>query len=130
MSRKGVGSTAERDLLAKFWNIGWASMRSAGSGSSRWPSPDLVVGTPLRKLAIECKKTKSNKKYIKKDEINQLMVFASSFGAEAWIAIKFYHEPWFFVALSDLEEKEGSYLISVDAVKSAGILFEELVETK
>lgn len=130
MSRKSVGSDAERDVLTKFWRVGWAAVRSAGSGSSRWPSPDLIVGNKIRTLAIECKKTKNTKKYIKKAEINQLNEFALAFGAEAWVAVKFYHEPWLFVSLAELKEKKESYLISVDSAKLIGLLFEELVEIK
>ena len=53
MSRKSKGINAERSLIHKFWAHNWAAIRVAGSGSSKYPSPDVLAGNNLRKLAIE-----------------------------------------------------------------------------
>ena len=70
--RKSKGSAAERDLMHKFWAAGWAVVRAAGSGSTQFPSPDLIVGGGIRKLALEIKVTKDSKKYFPKQEIVDL----------------------------------------------------------
>ena len=67
MSFKSKGINGERELVHMFWNRGWACLRIAGSGSSKYPSPDILAGNKLRKLAIECKITKDQKKYFKKN---------------------------------------------------------------
>ena len=91
------GSNAEREVVKKFWASGWGAARIAGSGSMHFPSPDVLAGNKIRRLAIEVKITKENKKYFPKEEIKQLQNFASYFGAEPWLAIKFSQQKWIFV---------------------------------
>ena len=67
MSLKSKGINAERELVHMFWGENWACLRIAGSGSIKYPSPDLLVGNSLRRLAVECKTTKDSKKYFEKN---------------------------------------------------------------
>ena len=128
MSRKSKGISAERELLHKFWSVGWACLRAAGSGSMRHPCVDLIAGNKLRKLAIECKTSKNKIKYIPKEEIEQLKIFSALFGAEPWIAIKFDRREWFLVSIEDLRSSRLNFVIDLDIVKSRGLLFEELIK--
>lgn len=128
MSRKKKGLDAERELVRSFWANGWAAVRVAGSGSSHYPSPDIVVGKEGRRLAIEAKVTSDAKKYFPQDEINQLKYFANTFGAEAWVAVKFMGTPWAFFNLEDLRETTSSYVITQTDVAMKGLSFEELIE--
>ena len=75
INRKAKGTKGERELVKMFNEAGWAAIRIAGSGSSQYPSPDLLAGNAIRRLAIECKVTKENKKYFQKSEIEQLDFF-------------------------------------------------------
>lgn len=127
MSRKSKGINAERDLIHKFWAKGWAAIRVAGSGSSRYPSPDLLAGNNLRKLAIECKACKEKSRYFTKDEVRALKEFAKIFGAESWVGIKFDKIGWYFLTLEDMKETENSYLVSYDIAKNKGLSFDELI---
>ena len=127
MSRKSRGISAERDLIHKFWGEGWAAMRSAGSGSSQFPSPDILASNNVRKLAIEAKITTEARKYFPKDEIEGLQYFAEKFGAAPWIAVKFFREQWKFYMLEDLRETGRGFAITASE-KERGLLFSELVE--
>lgn len=127
MSRKSRGINAERDLIHKFWGAGWAALRAAGSGSSQFPAPDIVASNNIRKLAIECKLTTEKKKYFSKKEINELTYFSEKFGAESWVAVKFFHQPWYFLSLEDLEETTSSWAVSIELAELKGLTFEELV---
>ncbi len=127
MSKKSRGTNAERDLIHKFWGVGWAALRAAGSGSSQFPAPDVVAANNIRKLAIEVKLTTETKKYFTKKEINELTYFSEKFGAESWVAIKFFREPWYFLSLEDLEETGKSFVASLDVAKRRGLLFEEVI---
>ena len=89
MSTKSKGTNAERELIHKFWAEGYASIRSAGSGSMKYPSPDILTAKEGKILAIECKITKSKSKYFETNEIDDLNRFAEIFGAIPYIAIKF-----------------------------------------
>lgn len=126
MSTKSRGSNAERDLVDRFWEAGWACMRSPGSGSTSHPSPDILAGKGPRKLAIECKLTTDTKKYFTSEEISELKIFSEKFGAEAWVAIKFFRKPWIFVSVEDLDITQKHYVATPRICDSKGLTFEEL----
>ena len=128
MSRKSKGMNAERELVHLFWNNKWSSVRVAGSGSSKYPSPDVLAGNGNRRLAIECKASKSSSKYLTAKEVNELQTFAELFGAEAWIGMRFDDMKWYFLSLEDLKNSGNSFSASVDLVKKKGLKFEELIE--
>lgn len=127
MSRKQKGINAERELIHMFWEHGWAAIRVAGSGSSRYPSPDLLAGNNLRKLAIECKSIGADSIYLPPDVIEQLRLFAEKFGAEPWMAIRFDKKGWYFLAFEDIIQTEKGFKISNELAKSKGLLFSELI---
>ena len=128
MSLKSKGINGERDLVHKFWAKNWACLRIAGSGSMQYPSPDILVGNSLRRLAIECKVTKEDNKYFEKNEIDSLKTFANIFGAEPWVAIKFKGHEWYFMSLEDLTETDKCFMADVSAAKNKGLLFEEMID--
>lgn len=128
MPNKCKGSNAERELVHMFWkHPEWASSRIAGSGSCKYPSPDILAGNAIRKLAIEAKATKDTKKYFPKEEIDDLRLFSLKFGAEPWIAIKFKAKEWRFLSLEDLEKTENAFAVSIELSESKGLLFNELI---
>lgn len=127
MSKK-KGTRAERELFHLLWESQWAVVRSAGSGSTQKPSPDLITSNGKRILAIECKSIKTLKKYFCQEEILQLNKFSKGFGAEPWIGIRFDKKGWFFVPLNKLPQSKGqSFSISWDFAQKQGISFEELI---
>lgn len=128
MSSKSKGSKAERELLHMFWNRGVACLRSAGSGSMKYPGPDLIVGNKIRTLAIECKSTKENKKYLDEDDIKQLKEFCDIFGAEPWFAVRFARTSWLFLSLEDIEKTENGYVIDSKVAERRGLLIDELLK--
>ena len=128
MSQKTKGCNAERELIHMFWQTkSWSAIRVAGSGSSHYPSPDVLAGNVKRKLAIECKSSKSKNKYLTNDEIEKIVSFSKLFGAEPWIGVRFNNEKWYFLSIEDIKETEKNYLISLDIAKKKGFLFEELI---
>lgn len=102
------GTKAERELINMFWENGWAAIRSAGSGSMHFPSPDILAGNKLRRLAIEVKTTKEEKKYFPEEEVKQLINFSSYFGAEPWFAIKFNNKEWAFITPDSLKKAKNA----------------------
>src|SRR3989338_7102568 len=128
MSMKSKGTKGERDLVRRFWDNGWAAIRSPGSGSSRLPSPDIIAGTKNRKIVIEAKITKEDRKYFDAEEIEQIRHFGEIFGAEPWLAIKFKGEDWLFVNLEDIENVGRTFLVSREIAKRKGLLLEEVIK--
>ena len=128
MKYKEKGSNAERELLHIFWSKSWACLRSAGSGSMKYPGPDLIVSNKVRTLAIECKSTKDKKKYLDKYDVEQLKEFCDIFGAEPWFAVRFAKTNWLFLSLEDIEKTEKGYVIDYKVAERRGLLIDEVIK--
>lgn len=128
MNTKAKGTKGERELVQFFNQNEYSCIRTAGSGSSSYPAPDLLAGNAMRRLAVECKVTKEHKKYFPEEEIQQLKTFSTKFGAEAWIGVKFAQEPWYFLMLEDLENTGKCWLVSLEIAKRRGLTKEELLQ--
>jgi len=129
MKQKRKGINAERELIHLFWGNNWAACRVAGSGSVRYPTPDIIASNLKRRLGIECKVTKDSHKYIPKKEIYQLKEFAKIFGCEPWIGVKLNKTQWFFLSVEDLIETPKSFLVNKDLIKTKAFKFNELIKT-
>jgi Holliday junction resolvase len=127
LNRKAKGINAERELIHVLWEAGWAAVRVAGSGAISFPSPDVVAGNGIRKVAIEAKVTGSNSKYFSKLEIAGLRKFASAFGAEPWVAVKFPKRDWLFINPEDLKETDKGFSVNVERAVAFGLLFSEFI---
>ena len=129
MSRKSKGINAEREVIKLFAETGnWFACRVAGSGSSRFPAPDIIAGNRLRKLALECKASRKKSKYLTKEEVSQLKEFSATFGAEPWVAIRFDRRDWLFLTVEDIQKTEKNYVITEEMAKNKGLSFEELIK--
>lgn len=126
--QKAKGTGAERDIIHKFWQTGdWAAVRVAGSGSSRYPSPDILAANNLRRLAIEVKATAADAQYLTKEQVENLRAFCQRYGAEGWIAVRFDNRGWFFVSLLELRETQGSFVLDHGRAQAIGLTFEEML---
>jgi len=124
---KAKGSNAERQLVAMFWEKGYAAIRVAGSGSSRFPCPDVLASNGQKTFAVEAKATKTNYQYFRKDQIEQLINFSQTFNAEPILAVKFSTK-WYFFYLTNLSiTKNGEYAIKKKDSEEISISFEELI---
>ena len=127
LNRKAKGTRGERELIKVFNENGWSAIRAAGSGSSPYPSPDILAGNASRRVAIECKVTKDQRKYLLTEEIEQLQTFSRRFGAESWIGVRFPSEQWYFLMLEDLEKTETHWVISLELARRRGLTVQELL---
>ncbi|MFH1276659.1 MAG: Holliday junction resolvase Hjc [Candidatus Woesearchaeota archaeon] len=127
INKKAKGSAGERELIKHFNESGWVAIRSAGSGSQRYPSPDILTANAIRRLAIECKVTKDQKKYFTNEEIEQLRLFSQKFGAESWVGVKFGGQDWYFLMLEDLKNSGSMWVVDLQLAKLRGLSKDELV---
>jgi len=125
---KAKGIQAERELLHKFWESGWASIRVAGSGNTSFPAPDLLAGNGEKSIALECKTFKRNHKYLELEEISQLKLFSQKFGAEPWLAIKFNRQPWYLLKIEDLNKTNKKWGVSLALAQKKGLNFENFLK--
>jgi Holliday junction resolvase len=127
MSLKSKGINAERELIHLFWKNGWSACRVAGSGSTKYPAPDVIAGNNVRKIALECKATRDIRQRFTRKEIEELECFARTFGSEPWVGVRFDRLDWYFLTLDDLKEAPEGFSISLKEAKTKGFSFEELV---
>ena len=128
MRRKAKGINAERELIHLLWEQGWAAIRVAGSGSSKYPSPDILTGNGIRSLAIECKSSGKSARYLPKKEIEELVSFSRSFGAEPWVGVRFDKKEWLFLPANNLRETENSFVVQAKGAQLKGLLLEEMIQ--
>jgi len=130
MTSKGKGSRTERELVHLFNETGiWSAIRVAGSGLTSDPNPDVLAGKKGRHLAIECKSIKGDYKYLYPEDIEQITNFASKFGAEPWIAIRFNIKGWYFLKPEHLEKTKSSNLaITLEIAEEKGLRFYEIIK--
>lgn len=126
---KSKGSRTERELLHMFFDNGWSCIRTAGSGSTTELSTDLIAGRKGRVLAIECKSSRRDiKRYLQREQINGLKKFSKTFGAEAWIGMRYDNEDWWFLNPNDLGKTKNNVLcVNLKLAKQKGVKFEELI---
>ena len=62
-NKKGKGTAAENELIHRFWENEWVCVRVAGSGSTKYPAPDLLASNGHRKIVMEVKMVNATKKY-------------------------------------------------------------------
>lgn len=125
------GTRAERELIHLFWKSGWSAMRAAGSGSIRYPCPDVIAGNAARHIVIEAKSTKEVCQYLTEKEVSELIEFAHIFGAEPWIAVRFdsLEQRWYFLNPEDIARTEAqNYAVTIKLAKGKGLSFEELIK--
>ena len=92
-----------------------------------FPSPDLLVGNKIKKLAIEVKSIKDIKKYFTEENIKQLINFSDYFGAQPLIAIKFINVGWYFINPEDINSTKENYVVSIKDAEKRALSFEELI---
>ncbi len=124
---KARGSAAERELLHKLHDCGWAVVRAAGSGSTSVEAPDVIAGKKGMFLAIEIKYCSKERQYLRYEEIIDLIEFATRASCEAWIAVRYIRKGWTFVKAAELQSSGKNYVI---VRGEHGISFEELLEKK
>ncbi len=129
MSNKKKGCNAERELIHLFWNNEWSAIRIAGSGSSHYPSADILASNIKNIIAIEVKITKKKNKYFSQQEIDDFKEFSSRFGAIPYVAIRFPRTEWYLIELAHIPKKTENYVISENFVKNKGKVFNEFIKS-
>lgn len=123
MYRKG--SAMERELIELLWSAGFACIRSAGSGKTRHPNPDILASNSRAIYAIECKSTSKKEIRIKAAQIDELVSFSHFFNAVPVVAARFNHAPWFFLTIEMLERlPSGNMKVTLEHAKRNAFSFD------
>lgn len=116
------GERRERELVNTLDEIGFAVMRAPASGSATTRElPDVLAGNGERFYAIEAKSSSGNPIYLDAEEVEALCYFASNFGAEPRIGIRFDEQDWAFFHPDDLYVTEaGNYRVKLETALARG----------
>lgn len=129
MSNKAKGSRAERELIKIFTENGWRAVRVAGSGVGEESPCDILVGKLGRKgHTIEAKSSKKAIIYISREQINDFVLFSSTIGLQAVIAVRFNYEGWLFITPEQLRDTGKYWAISLKDAKLCGKKFSQFFE--
>jgi len=111
MTNYSKGAKGENELIELLDEQGYACVRAAGSGTTPRESPDILVGKDGHVIAIEVKRWGKDSKYgyLDKDEVEDLIYFADSFGADYYIAFRFDYCDWIFAKKNEMKENKKSF---------------------
>jgi len=112
MNKYQKGARFEREIIRKFWKYGWTAVRSAGSGSIKFPVPDVIAIKDGKILLIECKVTKKDRLNVKK-AATELKKFSDIAKCDAYICIKFQKKEPRFYSIDALISKKN-YSIGIN----------------
>ena len=96
MSRKSRGCDYERKLVHLLRSLGYCSVRVAGSGCMRYPSPDVIASNGTRVIAFEVKSSQKSCVYLGEADVSDLLQFSFEFHCEPWFAFHLVGKGWFF----------------------------------
>jgi len=128
INKKDKGLNAERELVHLLQEKGFAALRIAGSGSTKYPAPDVIAIKAKRILLIECKTSKTDSKYLTQKEIEELKEVANIMGGEPWVGIRIDKKDWFFIPVEELQETEKNYVVNKKTELLKGFTLEEITE--
>lgn len=126
MNRYSKGANAERELIRIFWGKGFAVARTAGSGSSQLPMPDLIVLGKKRKMVLESKAWKGNYLSIREEQMLELFKWQELGGAEIFVAWKYPNKGWIFIDPKHFNKKKH-YSLSYANAQRKGVPLEVLL---
>lgn len=113
------GNKRERELVNMLDDRGFAVMRAPASGAATERElPDVLAGNGTAFYAFEAKA--SNREthiYLDEHEVTDLEFFASGFGAEAKLAIRFDYNDWAFFDPDEVYRTDGgNYRVALDDI--------------
>lgn len=116
------GDRRERELVNRLDDAGFAVMRAPASGSATARDlPDVLAGNGTRFYAIEAKASSGDPIYLDAAEVDALAFFATNFGAEPRIGVRFDEHDWAFFEPGDLYVTAGgNYRVKLETALAEG----------
>ncbi|ACS33219.1 Holliday junction resolvase Hjc [Thermococcus gammatolerans] len=115
------GASAERELIHRLEELGFAVVRSAGS-----KKVDVIAGNGRLYLCIEVKSTKGRRIYLSKEDLEKLLSFSRMFGGKPYVAVKFIGREWRFFPAEEITKRGAGRSYRIDYT-DAGMSLEEVV---
>ena len=108
MNRYTKGARGERELLNRFYKMGYSVVRSAGSGVNSL-SPDILAIKNGRGYAFECKAWDNNRLSIEADKYDTLVEWERNTLMRTYMAWRMSNNGWFFIEMHEMSRSDKSY---------------------
>lgn len=125
MSNYNKGSRREHELMEICEENGYVVVRSAGSGvggkkanGEEREQPDIIAGNGESVFVFESKAVGDGVLYIDKGEVDDLEVFADSFGAKPRVAVRFDREDFYGFIKDEMHETKKSYRVKKENIQN------------
>ncbi len=125
MNRYVKGSRGERELLLKFYDLGYQVMRSAGSGVNG-VSPDIIAIKGEKGFCFECKTWDKGSLSIELDKFEELRKWENNTRLQTMIAWRMSNAGWYFIKLGEMNKNDRSYSVTKKQALAINRQFEML----
>lgn len=126
MHRYIKGARSERELLDKFYKLGYSVVRSAGSGVNAL-GPDILALKGDVCFAIECKAWDRGSLSLEPDQFDKLVEWERNTMSKTFVAWKIKNKGWYFIRLGEFTKGERNYNVTMKRTFEINRLLESLV---
>ena len=106
------GAASERELLNKFYALGYSVLRSAGSGVNAL-GPDILAIKSGVCFSFECKAWDRGSLSLDPDQYNKLIEWERNSASYTFVAWKVKNKGWFFIKLDEFTKAERNYNVTM-----------------
>src|SRR5271154_946641 len=106
------GARSERELLDKFYKLGYSVVRAAGSGVNAL-GPDIMALKGDVCFAIECKAWDRGSLSLDPEQYMKLIEWENNNTSRTYVAWKISHKGWYFIKLSEFTKGEKNYNVTM-----------------
>jgi Holliday junction resolvase len=119
------GARSERELLNRFYSLGYSVMRSAGSGVNSL-GPDILAIKDGVCLAFECKAWERNRLSIDMEGFEKIRKWKENTKFPTYVAWRMNNRGWYFIELEEMKKGEKDYSITKKKTLEIGRDWERL----
>ncbi len=105
------GARSERELLNRFYSLGYSVIRSAGSGVNSL-GPDILAIKNGVCLAFECKAWEKNRLSIDYEGFEKLLKWKENTKFPTYVAWRMNNVGWYFIELEEMKKGGKDYSIT------------------
>ena len=112
LQRYTKGARSERELLNRFYELGYSVIRAAGSGVNAL-GPDIIAMKKGICFSIECKAWSRGSLSIEPDQFLKLMDWEKNTDGHTFVAWKVDYKGWYFIRLDEFSKGESNYNVTL-----------------
>ena len=112
MHRYVKGARSERELLGKFYELGYSVVRAAGSGVNAL-GPDIIAMKKGICFSIECKSWDRGSLSLEPDQYEKLVEWEKNTDGYTFVAWKIDRKGWYFIKLDEFSKAERNYNVTM-----------------